>query len=268
MRFRFVVDAPKKSGPRRWCPRPWRHTRRCSRTAPMPWRLLQPARKDLTLQRKAGNSADERRLCRSAATGSATTTDVQLLVELLIQFLLLGIVGRHLLLFGLFCRRARRKMLGPRLQMTDGCGRHRGWVTREWFGGCVAENHDTADNRDSEKRAHGLLHWFIARGQLQFVQTDSRVDVTCETISPQNVVSTKHRFSLPAADHTSLIRPTHYVAFARPRGKKTKCSCDWVVMAWRAQRLQLAVCPVVGRTGCFAASRSGQIISTRQPGPG
>src|ERR1700682_1130457 len=43
----------------------------------------------------------KRLLRRSAAAGSATTTDVQLLVELLIQFLLLGIVYRHLLLYGL-----------------------------------------------------------------------------------------------------------------------------------------------------------------------
>src|SRR6266436_3593222 len=57
--------------------------------------------------------------CRSAATGSATTTDVQLLVELVVQLLLLGIVYRHLLLFGLFRRRARRKMLCARLQMAD-----------------------------------------------------------------------------------------------------------------------------------------------------
>jgi hypothetical protein len=83
-----------------------------------------------------------------------------LLVELLVQFLLLGIVYRHLLLLDLFRRRARRKMLGARLQMADGCARHRGWDPRERFGvdGGVAENHDTADNRDSEKRGHRLLH--------------------------------------------------------------------------------------------------------------
>src|SRR6266404_4046382 len=98
-------------------------------------------------------------LRRLTSTGSATTTDVQLLVELLIQFLLLGIVCRHLALHGLFCRRARGKLLGARLQMANGCAGHRGRGTRERFGidGGVAENQNTADNRDSEKRAHGLL---------------------------------------------------------------------------------------------------------------
>src|SRR5258708_40065734 len=68
---------------------------------------------------------------RSAATGSATAADVHLLVELMIQFLLLGIVDRHLLLLVLLRRRARRKMLVALLQMADRFGRHRGGDPRQ-----------------------------------------------------------------------------------------------------------------------------------------
>src|SRR5713101_1318932 len=121
-------------------------------------------------------------MLRRLATGSATTTDVQLFVELLIQFLLLGIVCRHLLLYGLFRRRVRGKLLGERLQMADGCitwHSGRGACERGGIDSCVAENQDAADNRDGEKRAHGLLHQFAARGQkIHFMQTASRAYVT------------------------------------------------------------------------------------------
>src|SRR6266436_2033462 len=146
MQFRPAVDVPKKAA------RPFSWLRAASPAA--------GAQGPHASREKREIAPTEGIYGGAPATGSATATDVQLLVELMIQFLLLGIVDRHLLLLGLLRRRARRKMLGARLQMADGCGRHRGRDPREWFGidGCVAESHDTADNRDSEKRAHGLLH--------------------------------------------------------------------------------------------------------------
>jgi hypothetical protein len=49
----------------------------------------------------------------------SASADVQALVEPLIQLLLRGIKCRHLLLFGLFRRRALRKLLRAGLQMAD-----------------------------------------------------------------------------------------------------------------------------------------------------
>src|SRR5260370_4553758 len=146
MQFRLVVDVPNQAA------RSFSWLRAASPAA--------GARGPHASREKREIARTERIYGGAAATGSATATDVQLLVELIVQFLLLGIVDRHLLLLGLLRRSARRKMLGARLQMADGCGRHRGWDPREWFGidRSAAENHDTADSRDSKKRAHGLLH--------------------------------------------------------------------------------------------------------------
>src|ERR1700682_1277450 len=85
--------------------------------------------------------------------GSATA-NVQAFVELLIQFLLLGIVYRLLLLFSLFRRSARRKLLGVGLQVADRCAPgYSGRRTFEWFGiaDSIAQNQGAAENCYGEK---------------------------------------------------------------------------------------------------------------------
>jgi hypothetical protein len=78
--------------------------------------------------------------------GSATA-NVQAFVELLIQFLLLGIEYRLLLLFRLDSWRARRKLLRAGLQMADRrVTGYRGRGTCEWFGiaDSIAQNEGAA----------------------------------------------------------------------------------------------------------------------------
>src|SRR5437016_3754524 len=69
----------------------------------------------------------------TAFGASAPTADVQVLVELLIQLLLLGIEIRHLPLLGLLCCRAWRKRLRPRLQMADRRAGHSGRRACDWL---------------------------------------------------------------------------------------------------------------------------------------
>jgi hypothetical protein len=90
---------------------------------------------------------------------SATAADVQPLVELFIQLLLLGIICRDLLLFVLFRRRARRKLLGAGLQMADRRavwhrGRRGARGASHWTGsitGCTTEYNSADDDSSNDK---------------------------------------------------------------------------------------------------------------------
>jgi hypothetical protein len=86
-------------------------------------------------------------LLRRSAVTSATAADVQPLVELFIQLLLPGIVYRDLLLFGLFRRRARRKLLGAGLQMADRCA--------AWHHGRRDASHSTGSITDCTAEYNG-----------------------------------------------------------------------------------------------------------------
>jgi hypothetical protein len=85
---------------------------------------------------------------RNRILAPSASTDVQTLVELLIELLLLGVECRQPLLFKLFRRGARRNLIGARLQMTDRRLWHRCY--RAWervgIGHCATEQDSTDED--------------------------------------------------------------------------------------------------------------------------